>query len=311
LRRIGRRELEVPIESLEPGDGFRFDTLEGHWQYGHLVFKNSCRVRAVLYDYRGPAFDHADENAPKGKDRELNLPLGIGVERLNAVEGEAQDGGQDMSPPADSIKAAGLVAKYNHQQKQWQKAIEMGDAAKAEVALNRVKSLEAEARTAEVELPEWDPERIQVPKPIELDGVHKPEPPELRGRALTAEEKREVAERQKAAAKAKAAKAAKAGPPPPKPEPKLAKTHDCLCGCAKETQALFSPGHDARVKGLLLKIERGELPVDVLPPTVAAFCKFSGKWGTEAFMIEAAPVKFPGRPEIEDMRQQALEALDV
>lgn len=36
-------------------------------------------------------------------------------------------------------------------------------------------------------------------------------------------------------------------------------TNKCKCGCGGVSRGFFVPGHDARFKGLLLKIERGEL----------------------------------------------------
>ena len=43
---------------------------------------------------------------------------------------------------------------------------------------------------------------------------------------------------------------------------------ECKCGCGKRTVRFFRPGHDARLKSALPKVERGELKVADLPATV-------------------------------------------
>lgn len=42
----------------------------------------------------------------------------------------------------------------------------------------------------------------------------------------------------------------------------------CRCGCGGQTTAYFVPGHDARFKGWLKKIERGEMEPKDLPKAV-------------------------------------------
>ena len=32
---------------------------------------------------------------------------------------------------------------------------------------------------------------------------------------------------------------------------------DCRCGCGQQTQRTFAPGHDARLKGLIVRVVRG------------------------------------------------------
>lgn len=46
-------------------------------------------------------------------------------------------------------------------------------------------------------------------------------------------------------------------------------TRDCACGCGNETKSIFAPGHDARLKGQLQRLERGMNPVAAgISPTV-------------------------------------------
>lgn len=42
----------------------------------------------------------------------------------------------------------------------------------------------------------------------------------------------------------------------------------CKCGCGGQTTAFFVPGHDARFKGWLLKVEKGQMKVNELPEAV-------------------------------------------
>lgn len=52
-------------------------------------------------------------------------------------------------------------------------------------------------------------------------------------------------------------------------KPKAEKTvRPCTCGCGEETSAYFVPGHDARFKAWMVKIERGKMEVKDLPKPV-------------------------------------------
>lgn len=42
----------------------------------------------------------------------------------------------------------------------------------------------------------------------------------------------------------------------------------CACGCKEETMSFFAPGHDAKFKGWLKKIELGKMDVSELPKSV-------------------------------------------
>ena len=323
IRRLGNPRLERRIETLEPGDPFRFDNLNGSWVYGHFIFGNASRARVMLYDQVRTVVipDKWDAKHTRiitpgrtfqtSGDEEINVPLDMTVESLadrhqspNPPEAKAQgsaakaEGGFIMT---DQVKAAGLIAKYNHQHKQLNAALEAGNEAKAEQAQARITALEAEAEASGVELPPWEtPEAKPAPVPtpvIEAAGLKGVEMAKAKAAAAKAGglTKKAAAEKKKAEPKAK----------------KLKKTHDCLCGCGTETLSLYAPGHDARVKGILLKVERGDLEKSAVPETVAPFVKWAGKWKTEGFKLTAAPVKVPGRDEIENTSLKALEALDV
>lgn len=39
----------------------------------------------------------------------------------------------------------------------------------------------------------------------------------------------------------------------------------CLCGCGQEVSRRFAQGHEARLKGMLLRVARGEEEPDMIP----------------------------------------------
>lgn len=46
-----------------------------------------------------------------------------------------------------------------------------------------------------------------------------------------------------------------------------AKTNDCSCGCGMKTAAKFVPGHDSRLRGWALRLERGIVTEKAFPGT--------------------------------------------
>lgn len=52
----------------------------------------------------------------------------------------------------------------------------------------------------------------------------------------------------------------------------------CLCGCGNNTRGTFFPGHDAKVKSLLVKFGKGEVSRDKLPEAVVEYVKTNEKW---------------------------------
>lgn len=51
----------------------------------------------------------------------------------------------------------------------------------------------------------------------------------------------------------------------------------CACGCGDETSSYFVPGHDARFKSFMVKVERGTMAVDELPKAVQKAYEFKAK----------------------------------
>jgi hypothetical protein len=214
-----------------------------------------------------------------------------------------------------TAQATGIQARYTYNTKALAKALEAGDDAKIEMLQKKIEAIVSEAEgkginLVDVEEDKPKPAATAAPKPsgkakvqAKLAAVVKPN-----GKAPDPE----AAAAMNALDKGKDKAAGKKAEPKP-----LKRTHDCLCGCGQETLSLFAPGHDARVKGILLKVERGELTRDSIPESVAPFVKFKGKHGTKDFVMTACPVKIPGRsnPEAEGYVAhtglEALEALNV
>ena len=48
----------------------------------------------------------------------------------------------------------------------------------------------------------------------------------------------------------------------------------CLCGCGEETTGYFAPGHDARFKAWMVKVERGTMEMKDLPKAVQKAYEF-------------------------------------
>lgn len=118
--------------------------------------------------------------------------------------------------------------------------------------------------------------------------------------------------KQKAKAKAAAAKQTSgASTPAPAKEKKAPKPlNDCLDGCGAKVKGRFAMGHDAKLKSLILKIERGDEARDTIPEVAQPYVSFV-KGETEVQKIDGkdvkvqlynctkAPVRFPGRSDIE------------
>lgn len=76
----------------------------------------------------------------------------------------------------------------------------------------------------------------------------------------------------------------------PKAKKKSAKGLPCLCGCGQPTitdSARFIPGHDAKLKGLLLKVERGELKKSAIPEVAKPFLQKSAMSGAYSLPTES------------------------
>lgn len=296
-----RPDREKEVGQLRPGTRFRLDTYEGRWVYGHLVERSGLRAIVRL-----------------DGERQTTWPLQTTVEWVNAsltgstADSEAEDGTMTTSKgtgiavsTVEESKQRSIQAKWNFQQGQLSKAQGAGDETAIDRAETKLAEIVAEAEKfgvllTEADVPEPTPAPAKSGKVVTM-GKGKVEVAKSapgKGEALKAANATRLANlaTKKAADKAAKPKAA------PK-EKKLAATHNCICGCGTETGGKFAPGHDARAKGLLLKVERGDLKVADLHPELARWVKFAGKAasaGKDAsdYRIVLAPIKFPGRDDI-------------
>lgn len=81
-----------------------------------------------------------------------------------------------------------------------------------------------------------------------------------------------------APAPTKSAKSAPAEAPEKASKGPSAKGLNCLCGCGQPTvtdSARFIPGHDAKLKALLQRVERGEEPKSAIPEEAKPFLQRS------------------------------------
>ena len=121
-----------------------------------------------------------------------------------------------------------------------------------------------------------DIERVRFNR-IKQEGQMAVAAPPVSGKSL----KEQNAERRAKLAESKAAKAA---------EPKAAKVKEpkaqnpCKCGGAAVTGGHFFPGHDARFKGWLLAVERGQKKVEELPEAVRTAYKWKKTPDGKGFM---------------------------
>lgn len=127
----------------------------------------------------------------------------------------------------------------------------------------------------------------------EANTVAQPAPPKKKGGpaaapATAAEVGQPTLSKNQSANKARVAgQAAKKDAVAAQPKaPKAEKVkRNCACGCVDpETNArtqvggYFAMGHDARYKGWMIKIERGQMAVKDLPPTVQKEVAAAGGW---------------------------------
>lgn len=86
--------------------------------------------------------------------------------------------------------------------------------------------------------------------------------------------------------------------------------NDCLDGCGAKVKGRFAMGHDAKLKSLILKVERGDAAREDIPEIAQPYVSFTkgdveitkadGKEvKVQLYNCAKAPVRFPGRPDIE------------
>lgn len=320
-------DTDTMVEVCELPDGARFRypievfnertkrmTLTG-WSYGVKLWHNQSRVRVRLQgEQKQVAFAESNGKARVFESRgatEMNYPHCVRVVRVSEGEyNEAAYGRSERKVSMDGAQAIALQAKYDFQAKKRARAEAAGDQAQVDMVEQRLAVIRAEAEEKGVTLHDLATTTTHAASTSttaeEADTTMAKTAKQTGDSKLkkaNAERKARLTAKQEAkAADAKAVKAAK--PAKPAKEKKLAATRDCLCGCGLETSGKFRPGHDARVKGMLLKVERGDEAVTSLPESLRPYVKFAGHAASAGkensdYRIVKAPVKFPGRDEIE------------
>lgn len=200
-------------------------------------------------------------------------------------------------------QAKALQSQYAFWSKKELEAIASEDTEALTNASKQKEAVEAKAVAGGVALEEVEVEEVAaVAKPAN-GGAKVPK---------SVKESAAVAEKAKKLAAAKASggttAAGKAKTPRVKKEKVL---QPCLDGCGEMVGGNFKMGHDAKLKSLILKIERGEVAQTELPEIaqgIVAFkkgelsvekdAKGKEKSRTQTYICTKAPVKFNGRPEI-------------
>lgn len=297
-------EKQRPVGSLTVGARFRSDNLDGTWTYGTLTETRGEPVMRARVRLDGNQRQVIFGDGEQRREFEasgastVNWPWTVPVEQVGEQDNvRADDPGERRWTMNQEAQEKAVRARYAHQLRQMEAAQANGDAAKVEMVGKKLDQIGQEAETLGITLADPQPVPAELTaadlKPTAERGRGR-EPKEAQGKKLkAANEERLTALKQK-----------KDGKPKAERKVKLDATRDCLCGCGRETGGLFAPGHDARVKGLLLKIERGEEPksaLDGLP--VAAWVKWAGKSATAGkegsdFRLMAAPVKIPQREDV-------------
>lgn len=213
----------------------------------------------------------------------------------------------------ESKVAAGIIARFNFWSKKLSDATSDQEMVTAKASLDRIR---AEAEKASVTLEEAvnmesaDPGNTAAAVPL-VPVAGKGKKDAKQPKSVT--EKEKVADR---AAKVAAERAqgkvpgqtGKVKVTKPKTEKKM---RPCLDGCGTDVPGNFKMGHDAKLKSLILKVERGEEAIAAIPEIAQDLIKFrkgdveeekdsKGKTisKTQLWVCVAAPVKFPGRPEM-------------
>lgn len=222
----------------------------------------------------------------------------------------------------DSKVVAGIKARYAFWQQRLSEATTEQDVSTATMSMTRI---EAEAKEKGVDLTQ----AAQVAEVNEAapggrgaGDTHTQAPPAIPPPPTEAKSKKpkSVSEKEKVSERAaKIAQERAAGTTPgqtkPKGQPKPkqeVKLRPCLDGCGTMVTGNFKMGHDAKLKSLILKVERGEENMTSIPDIASGLVAFrkgekesikdskgNVKSTVQLYQVVKAPVKFHGRPEVQ------------
>lgn len=208
---------------------------------------------------------------------------------------------EERNMSAEQEKIA-LRKRYKFWQDKLAKAESEGDVTKATDAMTRI---EAEAAEKGVDLTIPDTVKTITPN-AEVTQTS------ATGKVTKAKKGAKSVQGQEAVSEKQAALSAEAGKRVPGAvKPKKDKVlQSCLDGCGQMVGGNFAMGHDAKLKSILIKIEKGELEQSAVPEIVQGIVKFKKgesediiKDGKKVGKIQhmvllAAPVRFKDRPEL-------------
>lgn len=297
--------IEVPLHTLSEEQEFVYTThaecevlgAAGHYIYGRLLYKGTgtCLVQVnedgKLHDTRWAT------DTPV-------IPVEITDEFNNEELTAMSTATANVNDPA--VKA--LLTRYKFQLN----ALVNGVDKAKETAGTRLPKIFEDADKAGVHLPH--PSVIGLDAAAEsaviTDSTHEFsfEPVEVASAPSKAQKDDATQSARKAAVKAAKAEE-KAAKPPKAPREKKEKTlNPCLDGCGQMVGGKFAPGHDAKLKSLIYKIERGDEPVSAIPEVSAKLVKFAkGEMAvkkddagkvlskTQLYVCTDSPVKLTGR----------------
>jgi hypothetical protein len=204
--------------------------------------------------------------------------------------------GQSEAEMATDNAVKALQKRYSFQQEKLVTALQAGNEEDIEKAQKALEKIQHEATA----------------KGVELGAVVDTQPPAMPISPAASKVSLKQANEQRKAALAKhkeaqaVEKAARPSTPrAPKGEKKL---RPCLEGCGQMVPGNFAMGHDAKLKSLIIRIERGENDPTDLPDVVKELVKFKTaekvverdaqgkvKSETQTYICVQAPVRIPGR----------------
>jgi hypothetical protein len=326
-------DYPVPLRTLPQGARFAcYTQLDGVWglpdriEFGTLLWAGTGSTE-IWWDHESKSSRCTPELLVYIMDEETLSPSQMHTygPKQDQPQGELSTMTTTTAPSTPtSPTVMALIARFNFQLKALVDALEGDDKAKAQITLSRLEKAIREAAQLHVKLPDL-PVQLQTYEPLlELLSAEDNKAKE----AAVAEEQRrarhaDTSERttnravaiEKHINETKTAKKDKSNAPKTKAEKKQ---RPCLDGCGTMVGGNFAMGHDAKLKSLLIKIERGEMPLDAIPEPCLDLVKIvkgeaiqdrdsSGNPKGEpkqTYRITAAPVRFPGRDDVQLTRRE-------
>lgn len=218
--------------------------------------------------------------------------------------------------PVTPAAIRALAARYKFQSDRFNKAVEDNNEKVMDVALHAMEKIEAEA-TAIGQTIEQIQQAPVLAGTVVTNNKITPTNPVVGKSKSTSTVPKSVSDKEKVAARAKAIAAEKValGQAPGAAKVRIAKPkaapvmRPCLDGCGIMVGGNFKMGHDAKLKSLILKVERGEEDKSAIPEIAQGLIVFKkgekvvnrsadGKKvlsEVQEWECTAAPVRFPGR----------------